>query len=377
MSSTPTQHISRAPDLGDARQMYTSGAETFAPAPRPVIVIGRMSTPVLQAINETHHQSMITVPDVGSIPLFGASALVHHQSMITVPDVGSIPLVGASALVVDGAAVRTASEDAKAALRRLPLGRSGSHVVAFDPVPVPDLPLSAELAGTGITVLRGDNPADIAALHGILAADHPRQERVLAIGAHCDDIEIGCGGALLLHALAGDEIHILTLSRGAMGGDPTIRFDESRAVQKHVGAGLTICEFPDTHISDGAPTVSVIEQVAFDFQPSIVYVHGAHDVHQDHRAVHAATRSAARGVPTLLGYRSPSTTHGFTPTHFIGLDTVIEEKVALLGMHASQSHRDYMQPDHIRSVARYMGAQVQGVTYAEPFETLRSSPHVH
>ena len=49
--------------------------------------------------------------------------------------------------------------------------------------------------------------------HGMLSAGQTR-ERVLAIGAHPDDVEIGCGGTLLDHRMRGDRITILTLSRG-------------------------------------------------------------------------------------------------------------------------------------------------------------------
>ena len=63
-----------------------------------------------------------------------------------------------------------------------------------------------------------------------------QQKRVLAIGAHPDDVEIGCGGALAKHHADHDVLHILTLSRGAAGGDVNIRVVEAHNAAALVGA---------------------------------------------------------------------------------------------------------------------------------------------
>ena len=86
-----------------------------------------------------------------------------------------------------------------------------------------------------------------------------QQKRVLAIGAHPDDVEIGCGGTLAKHHADYDVLHILTLSRGAAGGDVNIRAVEAQNAAALVGARLEMADLRDTYITDGAETISIIE----------------------------------------------------------------------------------------------------------------------
>src|SRR5262249_15541241 len=97
------------------------------------------------------------------------------------------------------------------------------------------------------------------------------RERVLAIGAHPDDVEIGCGGALLDHRRRGDRISILTLSRGAVGGDHRERVGESCATADAIGAQLLFGDLPDTEIDDGIDTIRLIEEVVREVDPTVVY----------------------------------------------------------------------------------------------------------
>ena len=52
--------------------------------------------------------------------------------------------------------------------------------------------------------------------------------RILAIGAHPDDLEYGCGGALLRHVQRGDQVHLAIVTDGSQGGDPELRRQEQR-----------------------------------------------------------------------------------------------------------------------------------------------------
>ena len=70
-----------------------------------------------------------------------------------------------------------------------------------------------------------DAPTLVAKVTELIAAARARKaeerEVVLAIGAHPDDVEIGCGGILLRHAAVGDDVNVLTLTGGEVGGDVT------------------------------------------------------------------------------------------------------------------------------------------------------------
>jgi LmbE family N-acetylglucosaminyl deacetylase/CheY-like chemotaxis protein len=200
-----------------------------------------------------------------------------------------------------------------------------------------------------------------------------KPERVLAIGAHPDDVEIGVGGLLAAHASAQDEITILTLSRGARGGDADSRQNESLEAADMLGARLFLKDLVDTEISGGGSTVRIIEEVVQEIQPTIVYTHSSHDRHQDHRAVSEATIVATRRVGTVACYQSPSSTIDFRPTRFVRIDQYLGEKLRLLERFGSQTaSRDYLAPEFVTATARYW-SRFGGGTAVEPLEVVRET----
>ncbi len=198
-----------------------------------------------------------------------------------------------------------------------------------------------------------------------------QQKRVLAIGAHPDDVEIGCGGTLAKHHADYDVLHILTLSRGAAGGDVNIRAVEANNAAALIRAHLTMANLRDTHISDGAETISIIEAAVLGLRPTHVYTHSLEDTHQDHRAVHAASLVAARGVANVYCYQTPSSTTDFKPQRFVDITHFIDKKIELIGAYRSQVDRmESIQPDLIVSTARYWG-RFAGYVLAEPLRIIR------
>ncbi len=198
-----------------------------------------------------------------------------------------------------------------------------------------------------------------------------QQRRVLAIGAHPDDVEIGCGGTLAKHRSEGDIVSILTLSRGAAGGDINARTVEAQNAASLLGAKVEFGNFMDTGISEGAQTIEMIETAIRAFQPTHVYTHAAEDTHQDHRATHAATLVAARGVPNLYCYQAPSSTVDFRPNLFIDITPFIKNKLRAIQAYDSQVKRSpLLQDDSIMATARYWG-RYAGHGLAEPMNVVR------
>ncbi len=227
----------------------------------------------------------------------------------------------------------------------------------------------------GVTdILDSDRVAELeAAIRSGLAQAGKTRERVLAVGAHPDDIEIGCGGTLLDHRRRGDRISILTLSRGEVGGDQASRLEEAASTADAIGAQLLLAELEDTRIDSGVDTIRLIENVVEMVDPTVVYVHSIHDSHQDHRAVSTATRSATRGVRRVFAYQSPSATNDFLPTQFVDVDAVLSRKVAMLRLFHSQGGRSYLEPELVVAGARYWARHLATTArYAEPFEVIRS-----
>jgi LmbE family N-acetylglucosaminyl deacetylase/CheY-like chemotaxis protein len=205
----------------------------------------------------------------------------------------------------------------------------------------------------------------------LLARRQRPRESILAVGAHPDDVELGCGGTLLLAAQRGALITVLTLSPGERGGAAVARAGEAERAAQRLGARLVLGDLPDTDVGDGPETIRLIERVVSEVKPTSLYVHSAHDVHQDHRGAHSAALVAARGVPTVLAYQSPSWTVEFRPSLFVDVGDVLDEKLRLLSLFASQD-RPYLRADTIRSTAIYWG-RFAGYRPAEAFELVRQS----
>jgi len=197
------------------------------------------------------------------------------------------------------------------------------------------------------------------------------RESVLAIGAHPDDVEIGAAGTLLAHKAAGDVVSILTLSRGARGGSEERRVREAEAAAEVISARLFLNDLRDTHIAEGDPTIGVIHGVIAEVQPTVVYTHSVHDVHQDHRNTYRAAMVAARRIGRVYCFQSPSATVDFRPTFFVAIDDYVNRKLDAIRAFASQfAIRDYLEPDLIISTARYWSRFTDG-THAEAFEGIR------
>lgn len=197
------------------------------------------------------------------------------------------------------------------------------------------------------------------------------REAVLAVGAHPDDVEIGAAGTLLMHRAAGHDVAILTLSRGARGGEGVARSDEARQAAQILGAELYLENLEDTQIAEPVPTISAIKAVVDAVQPTVVYTHSIHDVHQDHRNTHRAAMAAARGVGSVFCFQSPSATVDFRPARFISIDDHLPGKLAAIGAFASQTAvRQYLEPDLIEATARYWSRYGSG-RHAEAFEVIR------
>lgn len=197
------------------------------------------------------------------------------------------------------------------------------------------------------------------------------QKRVLAIGAHPDDVEIGCAGTLAKHRAAGDIVHILTLSRGARGGDINVRSLEAQRAAQILGALLKFGNMADGHIGEGIDTIRIIEDAVADLSPTHVYTHSLDDTHQDHRAAHAATVVAARAVPNVYCYQAPSSTASFQPNRYVDITDFLGAKLQATSAYESQVQRVRdLHPDYVIAEARHWGRFAHHVL-AEPFRIFR------
>ncbi len=110
--------------------------------------------------------------------------------------------------------------------------------------------------------------------------------RLMAIGIHPDDVEIGCGGTVAVHAAAGDDVTIVDLTRGesSTNGTPEERAREAAEAARILGATRRVnVGLPDTgvHSEDIAQTRAVVAVIRA-YRPNVLLVPNAHDAHPDH-----------------------------------------------------------------------------------------------
>ncbi|OIJ67278.1 PIG-L deacetylase family protein [Streptomyces mangrovisoli] len=195
-------------------------------------------------------------------------------------------------------------------------------------------------------------------------------DRVLAVGAHPDDIEFGCGGALLRHAAEGSQITLVVASDGARGGDASRRKAEQARAADLLGAKVVMLDLPDGRVGPLLDFVGLLEEEIAGASPDLVYTHMAEDVHQDHQLTHQAMRIATRYLPNVLLFESPRSPLLSSGVR-VDISPVMAQKVELLAAHASQAGgRRELGDEALRARATVHGTR-HGCEYAEVFTPLR------
>ena len=197
---------------------------------------------------------------------------------------------------------------------------------------------------------------------------------VLAIGAHPDDIEYGCGGMLTKYAQRGHDVFLWIASDGALGGDGEIRRQEQGESARIMGVREVFWgEYLDTEIPLTRELIVRIESVIRRIEPRMIFVHYPDDTHQDHRNLAQGTMSATRYVPNFLFYEGP-TTQNFSPNCFTDVEKVLDKKLACLEAHRSQVAKTNIEDLTILelavSSANFRGIQARA-KYAEAFQSIR------
>ena len=195
---------------------------------------------------------------------------------------------------------------------------------------------------------------------------------ILAIGAHPDDIEIGCGGTVIKHILRGDDVYYVIATNGEIGGEKEERITESKKAAKLIGVkDVYFLNIPDSFVTHDGKTVHLLDGIMKKIAPSMVYVHSLKDYHQDHSNIAKSTLSASRNMKnSILCYEAPSTTLEFTPIAFNNISKTFESKIECINQFISQEKKDYVERQAIVNLAKFRG-KVINVEYAEAFEVVR------
>ena len=185
--------------------------------------------------------------------------------------------------------------------------------------------------------------------------------RILALGAHCDDIEIGCGGTMLRLAAERPDLEVLWV---VFGSTPE-RAAEARASAADFLAGfsrwrLLVHQFRDGFLPyEGAAVKEAFEALKNEYTPDIIFTHYRDDRHQDHRLVSELTWNTWRNH-LVLEYEVPKYDGDFgSPSVFAPLTAaVVDRKIDLVLAHfQTQSTKHWLAGDLLRAVARIRGME--------------------
>ncbi len=197
---------------------------------------------------------------------------------------------------------------------------------------------------------------------------------IIAIGAHPDDIELGCGGTLLKAAKHGHNVFMYTLTRGGSAGQVIRRSNELVNSAKSIGAtSLWIDDYEDSKVYLTKDLINSIEFFIKKTKADIIYTHALNDNHHDHRAIAQATLEAGRFTPNIFGYENPST-RNFNPTMYYDISDAIEAKIGLIKLHESQDSKIFLRSNSVKGLSEHRAIQSrldEKIVNVEAFEIMK------
>ena len=181
--------------------------------------------------------------------------------------------------------------------------------------------------------------------------------KLLALGAHPDDIEIFMFGTMAAYAAQGAELTFAIATDGAQGGtgDPAalarIRREEATVAAGMLGVTPRFLDFPDGQLICDASFISALKALIADVKPDLAITHAPYDYHGDHRALSDGVRIAASfAVPVLHADTLGGT--GFSPTHYVEISAHWNTKARAIRAHKSQGPEHYVNRARIQNEFR-------------------------
>ena len=210
-----------------------------------------------------------------------------------------------------------------------------------------------------------------------------KPKNVLAVGAHADDVEIGCGGTVALHARNGDNVIILIMAESSYTHyDGTVlRSKEEGEIEEREAARILGAKelinlgFKTKEVPYSVEAIEAINKIIDKYNIDIIYTHWYHDTHQDHKRTTQSVLAAGRYVKNILMYEpeypAGRSYLGFRNQYYVDITQTFHIKMEALKQHKSQVKKygkDFLEAVEAR--ARHRGYEI-GSKYAECFEVVR------
>lgn len=196
--------------------------------------------------------------------------------------------------------------------------------------------------------------------------------KILAIGAHPDDIEYSCLGFLLAHNKKGSKITSLICSYGAKN-DPSSSIERIKESKKSLSCikNLDFHFFKQTGIEINQYEIlsNKIRDLILKKQPDLILTHDENDTNQEHRILNNIVLTAARRLKiSILKFCSPSSSQEFSPNVYVDISKFYKKKVRFLKEHKSQSHHDYFSEEYLDIFHKSRYSKTHSLKYVEQFK---------
>lgn len=198
-------------------------------------------------------------------------------------------------------------------------------------------------------------------------------KRIFFIGAHPDDIELGCGG-LIAHLAGKAELFCITLSDNQKNPLLTHLPAEHQNSMEILGVDkehVILHNFTTRHFQhERQEILEFLFEQNKKYQPDIVFTHTNADLHQDHSTVTMETLRAFRGI-SVFGFDVIRSSNGFFPRFLVKIDEVdVEKKIQSLAAYTTYKDKYYFSPELTRAILIRNGSLAES-RYAEGFDIFR------
>lgn len=211
--------------------------------------------------------------------------------------------------------------------------------------------------------------------------------RILAIGAHPDDIEFGCGGTIYKHKQNGDFVVYLCMTNTESVDGTTgkiLRTAEENRQEVYSAAKVLECDqveflpFTDLKVPFSFEAVSGVEKIIKKYDIDTVYTHWAGDANQDHISTFKNTMAAARYVRNVYCYEQipvpRMTENPMNINYYVDISDTFSKKIEASNCHVSQmvkyKNHGFDVENNLKILGKFRGIQAQ-CEYAEGFQILK------
>jgi LmbE family N-acetylglucosaminyl deacetylase len=208
-------------------------------------------------------------------------------------------------------------------------------------------------------------------------------KKVLVIGPHIDDVELGAGGTILRLKKMDKEVFVLVLCSckdvlKENNLDQNLFMEECMRSSEFLGIKKDHIFFHDIETKNfpmfKKEIRNIFHTIGKQISPDLVIGPSIHDFHQDHSTAAKEMRRAFVSGESIISYEIGKNNLIFRPEIFVDITSFLEGKIRTLGFYQSQKKyfkKPYFDEDFIRGLARVRGVQSNLFKYAEAFEVVR------